>query len=231
MSKGGFTIKIEEYTPLADIILANFTRDFATVNARYPKLNVAFKDSFTTKLEAIKTQEKKFVITQQQLAITKSLYEEADNLVEELLFLKDYIKDAGFDNIIVTQLIHDLRSHNIEGACEKIETLKQYIAANQAPIEEQGMAPDFPNKLEDHKIGLAKKNKDQKITMDSGVVLTGNNNSQYTDLYNDIINISDKAKKVFKNTAFEDQYVISKILKSMRSSNKGGVSNPASPTP
>lgn len=217
-----FSIRIEEYTPLADIILANFTRDFVAINARYPKLNEAFKTSFTTKLEAIKTQEKKFVITQQQLAITKSLYEEADNLVEELLFLKDYIKDAGLDNTIVTQLIHDLRSHNIEGACEKIETLKQYIAANQAPIEEQGMAPEFPDELETHKISLAQKNKDQKITIDSGVVLTGNNNSQYTNLYNDIINVADKAKKVFKNTPYDDQYVISKILKSMRSSKKAG---------
>jgi len=220
MSKG-FAIRIEEYTPLADIILSNFNRDFAAINARYPKLDNAFKTNFTTKLEAIKTQEKKLVITQQQLSITKSLYQEADALVEELIYLKDYIKDAGLDNAIVTQLIHDLRSHNIEGACEKIETLKQFITANQAPIEEEGMATDFPGKLQDHKISLEQKNKDQKIIMDSGVVLTGNNNNNYTDLYNDIVKISDKAKKVFKNTLFEEQYVISKILKSMRSSNNG----------
>jgi hypothetical protein len=91
------------------------------------------------------------------------------------------------------------------------------------------MATTFPDALETHKESLAKKNKDQKLTMDSGVVLTGNNNSQYTDLYNDIIKISDKAKKVFKNTPFEDQYVISKILKSMRSSKKAGGSNPTPP--
>lgn len=227
----GFTIKLEEYTPLADIILANFTRDAVAIKARYPKLNDAFKASYTAKLEAIKTVEKKFVITQQQLAITKSLYDEADALVQELVFLKDYIKDAGLDNTLVTALIHDLRSHNIEGACEKIETLKQFIQANQAPIVDEGMAPDFPNKLEDHKISLAKKNKDQKITIDSGVVLTGNNNSQYTDLYNDTIKISDKAKKVFKNTPFEDQYTISKILKSMRSPKKAATANPTPPTP
>jgi hypothetical protein len=92
------------------------------------------------------------------------------------------------------------------------------------------MDAEFPSKLEEHKTSLAQKNKDQKITSDSGIIVTGNNNSHYTDLYNDIINISDKAKKVFKNTPFEDQYVISKILKSMRSSNKGGGSNPTPPT-
>jgi len=227
-----FSIRIEEYTPLGDIILSNFNRDFTTINARYPKLNDAFKTSFTNKLEAIKAQEKSIVISEQRKAITASLYQEADALVEELLFVKDYIKDAGLNNTIVIELIHDLRSHNIEGACEKIETLKQFIIANHGPIEDEGMAPAFPDKLKDHKISLAQKNTAQKTTSDSGVVLTGNNNSQYTDLYNDIITISDKAKRVFKNTLFEDQYVISKILKSMRSSNHGGTggtSNPSTP--
>lgn len=222
MTEKGFTIKIEEYAPLGDIILFNFTRDLPTIVARYPKLNEAYKTSFATKLETIKTQEKNLVTTKQKTAITKSLYEEADKLVTELIFVKDYIKDAGLDNSLVTKLIHDLRSHNIEGACDKIETLKQYIQANQAPIVEEGMAPEFPTKLADHKTSLAQKNKDQKTTGDSGKIITGNNNTNYTDLYNDIINIADKAKKVFKNTPFEDQYVISKILKSMRSSNKSG---------
>jgi hypothetical protein len=202
-----------------------------TIVARYPKLNEVFKASFTAKLETIKTQEKKLVLTNQKKAITKSLYDEADALVGELVFVKDYIKDAGLDNSLVTALIHDLRSHNIEGACDKIETLKQYIQANQAIIVEEGMAAAFPNTLADHKTSLAQKNKDQKTTSDSGIIVTGNNNSNYTDLYTDITNIADKAKKVFKNTPFEDQYVISKILQSMRSSNKGGGSNPTPPTP
>jgi hypothetical protein len=233
MATSGFTIRIEEYVPLADIILSNYNRDFVAITARYPKLNDAFKTAFKTKLEAIKAQEKSIVIKEQKAAITASLYQESDALIEELLFVKDYIHDAGLNNNIVTKLIHDLRSHNIEGACDKIETLKQFIVANQAPIVEEGMAPEFPHKLEDHKASLAQKNKDQKITADSGVVLTGNNNSNYTDLYNDIVKISDKGKRVFKNTLFEDQYIISKILKSMRSGNhgkSGATSDPATPT-
>ena len=222
MKNEGFSIKIGEYAPLGDIILFNFSRDLPAIVARYPKLNEAYKTSFAAKLETIKTQEKTLVTTKQTTAITKSLYEEADKLVEELVFVKDYIKDAGLDNSLVTNLIRDLRSHNIEGACDKIETLKQYILANQAIIVEEGMAPEFPNTLADHKTSLAQKNNDQKTTSDSGKIATGNNNSNYTDLYTDITNIADKANKVFKNTPFEYQDVFSKILKSMRSSNKGG---------
>lgn len=226
-----FSIRIEEYVPLADIILFNYSRDLLTIKARYPKLDEAYKASFTAKLETIKTQEKKLVLTKQRTEITKSLYDEANALVEELVFVKDYIKDAGLDNSLVTALIHDLRGHNIEGACDKIETLKQYIQANQALVVAEGMATEFPSTLEAHKTSLAQKNKDQKTTSDSGIIVTADNNSNYTDLYNDIINIADKAKKVFKNTPFEDQYVISKILKSMRSSNKGGGAKTAAHSP
>lgn len=231
MASSGFTIRIEEYTPLGDIILSNYNRDFTAISARYPKLNDAFKTAFTTKLEDIKTQEKNIVISEQKKETTISLYQESDALIEELLFVKDYIHDAGLNNTIVTQLIHDLRSHNIEGACDKIETLTQFIVANQAPIVEEGMAPEFPHKLEDHKTSLAQKNKDQKTTADSGVVLTGTNNINYADLYNDIVKISDKGKRVFKNTLFEDQYIISKILKSMRSGNHGKGGGGSNPTP
>ena len=228
MKNEGFSIKIEEYAPLGDIILFNYTRDLPTIVTRYPKLNEAYKASFIAKLENIKTQEKKLVTTKQKAAITLSLYNEADELVEELIFVKDYIEDAGLDPSIGTALIRDLRSRNIEGACDKIETLKQYIQANLAPIVEEGMTPEFPNTLEAHKTSLAQKNEDQKTTSDSGIIVTGSNNSNYTDLYNDITNIADKAKKVFKNTPFEDQYVISKILQSMRSSNKS--SDASAPT-
>lgn len=227
----GFSIRIEEYVPLAEIVLSNFNRDFSTISARYPKLNNDFLTSFTTKLEAIKVQEKSIVISQQRAAITVSLYNESDALIGELQFIKDYIKDAGLNNSIVTQLIHDLRTHNIEGACDKIESLKQYIAANQVAIEDEGMAHEFPQKLQDHKVSLAQKNTAQKTTSDSGVVLTETNNINYTSLYNYIVKITDKGKRVFKNSPFEDQYVISKMLKSMRSSNQGGgSSNPTPPT-
>jgi len=60
-----FSIRIEEYTPLGDIILSNFTRDFAAINARYPKLNEVFKTNFTNKLEAItQTQESNAILNQ-----------------------------------------------------------------------------------------------------------------------------------------------------------------------
>jgi intein/homing endonuclease len=71
MTTKGFTIRIEEYVALADIILFNYSRDLPTIVARYPKLKEAYKASFTAKLETIKTQEKKLVLTKQKTAITK----------------------------------------------------------------------------------------------------------------------------------------------------------------
>jgi hypothetical protein len=124
------------------------------------------------------------------------------------------------DNSIVKLTIKNLRSHNIEGATDNIETMRQVIVANQSALVEEGMQPEFPSKLADHKISLDKKNKDQKMLMDSGEIVTDKSNINYDDLYKDIKNISQKAQRVFKNTPFAKEYVISSIIGSMRAAKR-----------
>ena len=215
-----FYVRIEEQVPLAEIILSHFTRDQQAIISFYPKLNNSFLNNYAAKIDNIKTIEKKALLLSQQTAITQSLYAEAAQLVDQLVFVKDYFADANLDPSIVIQLIHDLRSHNIEGACNKIEALKQLSIAHLPLLMDQGMAADFPNLLDSYNQSMAEKNKDQKITIDEGVVRTKTNNSLYTDLYADTINIANKSKKVFRKTPIAQQYVISKIIKSMRSGNK-----------
>jgi hypothetical protein len=228
MSKG-LTIKKEEFTPLAEIVLNIFTRDFDKINARYAKLNNDFKNKYADKILAAQTQQKKLVLTEQQKATTQSLYDETAQLVEELIFVVDYFDDANIDSAIVKKIIHDLRVHNVEGATEKLETMRQVIVANQPVLVDEGMAADFPAKIADHIISLDDKNKQQKLISDSGEVVTGTNNINYEDLYKDTVNITQKARKVFKNTLFEEQYVISKIISSMRSGKKSSTINPDTP--
>lgn len=228
MSKG-LTIKKEEFTPLAEIILENYSRDFDKIVARYPRLNIDFKNKYANKIQIAKTQQKKQATTEEQKAITKALYDETTIVVEELIFAVDYFDDANLDSTTVKKTIHDLRVHNVEGATEKLETMRQLILANQPILIEQGMAADFPAKIAEHITSLDKKNKQQKIISDIGVVVTGTNKINYEDLYKDTINISEKARKVFKNTLFEDQYVISKIISSMRSGKKTTTNNPDTP--
>lgn len=222
----GFTIKIEEYVPLAESFLFKFTNDLLPIKARYPKLNEAYKNSFAAQLLLTKTQEKSFLQLQSQKTITKSLYDEADALIIELGFILDYCSDAGLDTSLTAAINHDLHAHNIEGACDKIETLTQFIVANQEALVAEGMAATFATTLAAHKTSLATKNEQQLEKKDGRKGVTNAGNENYTLLYEYVSKISEKGKRVFKNTIKEDQYNISKVIATMRSKGKGATEVP-----
>ena len=229
MEKAGFTIKLEEYTTLGDFILPSFTRDQSVFLTHFTKFDAAFLTKFTTKLAFVKELESSFLITEQQKDTTKSLYLQATALNNDLNFTSLYFKDAGFSSTAITDLKKDLNNHNIEGAVLKIESLKQYIVANQPALEAQGMPHDFPVKLNDYKIDLEKKNKDQNEYMKAHKELTDANMAHYVELYSYISQIAQKGKVIFKKTVYADEYNISKYLKKMRGGNGGAA--PSTPTP
>ncbi len=117
------SIRKEEYTALGDFIQTSFTRDQPLIAERYPKMNVTYLTSFKTKLEQVKSLETKDVITAEQKSITKSLYDEADQLGKEMIFLRDYFNEAGIDVSLVSSLKRDIARYNIEGTVAKIESV------------------------------------------------------------------------------------------------------------
>ena len=216
MAKSGFTIRQEEYTTLADFIISSFIRDQEKFTARFPKFNAAFLAAFTAKLDVLKELESTLLISEEQKATTAALYQEATELNNELNFVSNYLQDAGLNQAIITPLKNDLFAHNIEGAVLKIESIKQYLVANQPALEDEGMAPDFPSKLADHKISLAKKNKEQNEFMKSHRELTDANLAHYDELYDFITKIANKGKLLFKNTVYQNEYSITQNLQKMR---------------
>lgn len=216
MAKYGFTIRKEEYTTLADFIRASFTRDLATFTERFPKFNAAFLAAFIAKLNFVKQLESTFLITEDQKNVTASLYKEADELNNELNYLKENFKDANLTLSIITDIKNDLFNHNIEGAILKIETLKQYIIAHQPALEAEGMAPTFPATLDTHKSSLQEKNTAQKKFMDNSKTLTDANKAHYDELYTLIVKIANKGKVLFKGKVTADEYSITKNLQKMR---------------
>jgi len=216
MAKYGFTIKKEEYTTLADFILPSFTRDLAIFTALFPKFNAAFLAAFIVKLDFVKALESTFLITEEQKNATASLYQEADELNDKLNFLKENFKDANLNTTIITDSKNDLFNNNIEGAVLKIETLKQYIAAHQPALEDEGMANGFPAELDAHKTSLEAKNTAQKTFMNNSKILTDANEEQYDELYQFITKICSKGKLIHKGKVTADEYTISKNLQKMR---------------
>ena len=115
----GFKLRKEEYTTLGDFIKVSFERDLATITARYPKLNEAYKNQFVAKLEEVKTLESGLMLTEEQKNATQSLYQEVDVVNKELNFLSSYCKDAGISTEAVTDLKKLLAKGNVEGAVLK----------------------------------------------------------------------------------------------------------------
>lgn len=217
MSKG-FTIKKEEYTPLADFILPSITRDLAAFTARFPKINLAYLDAFTAKLQFVKELEAQLVIQENQQAATAALYKEAAELNTELNFLKENFKDAALNTATIIELKAALTTHNIEGALLIIEALKQFIIAHQLQLQDEGMTPLFPAKLQDHITSLAALNVQQNQYMNARKTLTDKNKTHYNELYIYITNICNKGKILFKETVTQNEYNISKTIKKMKTS-------------
>ena len=212
----GFKMRKEEYTALADFILPSFTRDLATFQARFTKFNATYLEQFLAKTAFVKELESSIIVTDQQKNATASLYNEASELNNELNFLKENFKDAGLNTSIITDIKDDLFAHNIEGAVLKIESLKQFIVANQAQLEEEGMNPNFPAQLTTHKTSFELKNKDQSEYMKQIKKLTDDNKAHYEELYDFISKVTTKGKLLFKDSRTKDEYNITKNLNKMR---------------
>ena len=212
----GFKLRKEEYTTLGDFIKVSFERDLATITARYPKLNEAYKNQFVAKLEEVKTLESGLMLTEEQKNATKSLYQEVDVVNKELNFLSSYCKDADISTEAVTDLKKALAKGNVEGAVLKIESVKQFINANAAVLIEEGMATDFADTLGNHKTSLSTKNTLQNSTMNAHKTLTSNNKEKYNDLYAYITKIMRSGKLVFATSNIKDEYTISKVISRMR---------------
>ncbi|WP_395074829.1 hypothetical protein [Flavobacterium sp.] len=116
----------------------------------------------------------------------------------------------------------------IEGAILKIESLKQFITANQPLLEEEGMASTFPAQLATHKTSFELKNKDQSEYMKQLKTLTDDNKAHYDELYDYISKVANKGKLLFKESRFKDEYNITKNLGKMRIFKQA---QPATPKP
>lgn len=213
-------IRKEEYTSLGDFVRKSFVRDQDAIMARYPKLNEAFLLDFTAKLEEVKTLESGVVLTERQKNITASLYAEALELNRELNFVKSYTDDAGLNTEIIMTLKNDLARNNIEGAVLKIESLKQFVAANLEALVEEGMIPTFPGTLEEYKVSLSEKNTEQNVFMNQRKELTEVNAVQYNALYSYISKIVNAGRLVFENSIKKDEYSVRSIVNRMRSVKK-----------
>lgn len=215
-------IRFEEYAPLGDFLMTSFVRDRAAIAVRFPKMNAAFEVAFQDKLQLVKRLESTLTLTEDQKRATVELYAEADVVNKELNFLNSYFGEAGLSKDAVSDLKKNLTRGNIEGALLQMNDVKQYVEANQAALEDEGMSATYPAALEAHRVSMAAKNALQNSVLNARKTLVDANKADYKALYAFIASVAAKGKLIFDGTVMEDEYNLTKIVSRMRAPQRGG---------
>jgi hypothetical protein len=213
---------IEEFVPAGRFLFNSFTRDRAELAGRFTEFTPAFLTAYSNKIEEVKALEKTIVLTKAQKQATIDLYATASTLNNDLNFVSFYFKRAQLDTKMITKLKADLAKRNIEGACEKITGVEQYIVANHLALESKGMAVGFPAALLVTKATLETKNELQNTVRNQKKTLYDNNTLVYDALYEYIITVANAGKIMYKGKTKVVEYTLSKIIARLRSSNDGG---------
>jgi hypothetical protein len=217
----GFSVRLEEYAPLGDFLMTSFVRDQPAIKVRFSKMDALFLGAFQSKLEEIKKLEGTLVLTEEQKQVTAKLYTEADVVNKELNFLNSYLRDAGLPTDAVSDLKKSLSRGNIEGALLEMKDVKEYVEGHLNALVEQGMSPEFPDKLQDHRASMSLKNALQNSVMNSRKTLVEANIKEYKKLYAYISKIAEKGKLVFAGSVTEEEYSITKLISRMRGPGRG----------
>lgn len=212
----GLHVNYEEYAPLGDFMMVSFVRDRPEMELKFTSLNVAYLGSFQEKLAKVKELEDKLNLTEEQKGVTKSLYEEAAVVNDELNFLSEYMRDVSLPTSAISVLKKSLHDGNIEGGLLELKALIQYVRVHQDRLKEKGMDANFPDDLNARMVSMAAKNTMQNKVMNLKKDLVLVNQEEYDALYAYISNVAKKGKVLYKGKGKEDEYVISKIIARMR---------------
>jgi hypothetical protein len=226
----GTKLKKEEYVPAAIFLKKSFERDRLDLVTRFSEFTPEYLSGFDAQLTKVDTLEAPFKVTEAQKKVTENLFTAANLVSKELNFLSFYFKRAKLDTAILTKIKNDIARHNIEGACDKIKGLLQYVVEHHEVLESKGMAVGFPAEMEVAKADLEAKNALQNEIMNNKGQLYEDNALDYTKLYEFISTIANAGKIMYNGLGKVDEYTVTKMISRMRGGGSGGDSKPPTPS-
>lgn len=211
------SLKQEEYVPLADMLYESFKRDLSIIEAENNYYSTTFLNDFKTKIEQVRELEKADSLLTKQKTVTRELYLIADNLKKPLKLFQIVVQKSKLPTSLVSEIIVNLKSRNIEGAAAQIKALSQIVETNKDLLLSKAMKNDFPELLATTFVNLTEKSNEQTSIMKQRNLLTEGNRSSYEVLYNDyIVDICKIGKAVFQGEARAKEYTVTSMLKKLR---------------
>ena len=217
-------VTYEEYPVIGDALIASFNRDQRELMRHYKMMDADFLTGFQNAIDAVRGTASVLAKTEELKSVTKRLYGLADEANEKLLFLIDYVKDAGLESASISGIRTKLTTRNIEGAVYDLREVLPYLDSHQAELDSGDMPKDFLGYFPPILPQLESWNAEQIAIISNRKTLVEANKVLFENAYSYISKVSNNGKKVFKNTVKKDDYTIAKLIAKVRVDGQGGES-------
>ncbi|MDO4880441.1 MAG: hypothetical protein Q3983_04105 [Capnocytophaga sp.] len=213
------TLRKEEYSAVANILLVSFERDLADFKAKYKTMNEEYLSAFKQSIEKVKNMPSNNVELMKQKELTKSLHNKLDTIKYSAQLLKDYAIRAKLDTSLFNNLFKNISIRNTEGVVKVIRDLLPYYRNNVDRLLD--MPDGFLDKLKTNNDELEKTNTEQKYQVITKKTNTSDNKNLYKELYEYIRSISKAGKLIYiQNSIKKEEYTLSKLLAKLRTISK-----------
>lgn len=203
-------IKQENYTAVADFMLASLERDLADFTKIFKTIDNDFLAQFKKANEDLKNASSSLLIKENQKKITQELYAQADAFRDKLMLLKVYAKRANLETPILQETIAALKSRNIEKVVKNTREMLPFFTQNAAKIKD--MPADFLNDIPTIITAFETKNTEQNTLISKCKQTTTEYKPLYDGLYKFISEVAEAGKIIYKDHSKKDDYTISKII-------------------
>lgn len=218
-------VTYEEYPAIGDALIASFNRDQAELAGYYKMMDEDFLTEFQNAIDAVRETSSVLAKTEELKSVTKKLYGLADEANQKLLFLIDYVKDAGLESASISGIRSKLTTRNIEGAVHDLREVLSYLDSHQAELDAGNMPKDFLKYFPPILPQMETWNAEQIAILSNRKSLVEANKVLFENAYNYISKVSNNGKKVFKNTVKKDDYTIAKLIAKVRAEGQNGESS------
>lgn len=214
-------LNYEEYPAIGDALIASFSRDQVELAGHYKMMDSDYLTDFQNAIDAVRGTASVLAKTEELKSVTRQLNGLADEANERLLFLLDYVKDAGLDSASISGIRTKLTRRNIEGAVYDIREVLPYLESHRAALDAGNMPRDFLTYFPPILPQLEAWNAEQIGIISNRKALVEANKALFEAAYSYISKVSNNGKKVFKNTVKKDDYTIAKLISKVRVEGKG----------
>ena len=219
---GNSTLNYEEYPAIGDALIASFSRDQGELAGHYKTMDEDYLTGFQNAIDEVRAAASVLAKTEELKSVTKQLYGLADEANEKLLFLIDYVKDAGLHSAAVSAVRTKLTTRNIEGAVHDMRELLPYLESHQSELDAGNMPKEFLKYFAPILPQLEAWNAEQIGIISTRKSLVEANKVLFDTAYGYISKVSNNGKKVFKNSVKKDDYTIAKLIAKVRVDGNGG---------